>query len=93
MIRMIAHRMKLAILHTKTQVCSFSLRLPPVPFFLSPLLLSFPSLPEDSITSTSSVSFQLCVGPPRVMEYQRQPEGMYFSYLSDFYFGGPGGVQ
>lgn len=48
---------------------------------------------NNSITSSSCSSFQLCVGPPCVMGYQRQPEGMYFSYLSDFYFGGLRGVQ
>lgn len=87
MIRLIAQLMKLAFCILKhCSVLSFHLLPFSLVFSLCFFLLS--SFPEDSITSTSSSSFQLCVGPPCVMIHQRQPEGMYFSYLSDRYFGG-----
>ena len=89
MIRMIAHLLKLVICiikhssvltpHLRPGAFLFFLRFF---LFLSPLRLA--QLPP---------LFQLCVGPPCVMEYQRQPEGLYFSYLSEFYFGGLRGVQ
>lgn len=66
---------------------------------LSPLSFSFVffsfafSFPEDNIASTSFLSFQLGVCPPCVTEHQRQPAGMYFSYLSDLYFSGRRGLQ
>lgn len=53
----------------------------------------FSLLPRGQHYFTSFASFRRWVGPPRVTGHQRQPAGVYFSYLTDLYFGGLRGMQ
>lgn len=89
MIRIIAHLMKLAICIIKhSSVHSLSISCSSFSFITFSFPTSLRIAQHPPVPLLSSSVWALLVS----WNNQRQPEGMYFSYLSDRYFGGLRGM-